>query len=325
LYLSDVNFQSNRGTDGGGLGVLNTKFQMNNFQFSLNSASNTGGGFYEDDGSQGNLTLGVFTYNTASSGGAWTSDDSNGKVTNGYFYGNQANGQGGAILMTGVGSGLIGTSLLIDHNTAGGEGGGVQCYDATCNLVNSTFQSNSGSMGGGINVEAYATGYFQNVVFMNNQAVDGGALALQYQTTVQLLNCYIQNNTAMTGGGGIYCGDSNLQMDDFTNLGNNMAPQASDFFCSTTPSATYCQVSGNSAFTNYCPAPGNATLSSTLVAIIASVVVIGVVLIAFTIFMIWLLADADRRKKIGKLWNKMDDESQMTDQVDLPEKKEDEI
>jgi hypothetical protein len=131
-------------------------------------------------------------------------------------------GGGGGIAIEPGGS-LVLKDSYISGNTApasGSLGGGVYSDDGYVTMVNSSFDSNSASSGGGFGIAGIdysPTATLDNCTFFNSAATGagrgGGAIAVNAYSqpvAVQLNSCTIANNSSAgtTGGVALYGGDS---------------------------------------------------------------------------------------------------------------------
>jgi hypothetical protein len=145
------------------------------------------------------------------------------------------------------------TNCILEENTAGIGGGGMDEIRGTAKLFNCTISGNSAQIGGGVTIGSAGIADLTGCTISGNAATSGsggGLRSTSYETNAAILtNCTISGNSASIHGGGLYK-DNNGTM----NL-------------------TACTVSGNSASnggglynTNYFSFSSQATLTDTIVA-----------------------------------------------------------
>jgi predicted outer membrane repeat protein len=243
---------------GGGGAIVNyyCTLTMTQNTFNSNYATNGGGGALKNGGASVTSIRNTFNYNSGKGGGAILSN-TNGylSATDNVFKGNRAvnGGAGGAISNSRANSKIencnfISNLSVKDHsgavmcyysytditncnfsyNSALLGGGAVHNEEYTMNILNSTFNDNTVSNGGGGAIEqswwlkgALNVNY---CTFTNNKAsMDGGAI-VNYQGALSIYNSAFKNNQATKSGGAIYNGHgtSKIQNDNFTsNTGGN--------------------------------------------------------------------------------------------------------
>lgn len=195
--------------DGGGIWNNDGASTVSDCTLSGNVAGSDGAGIWNDDGA---LTVSgcVLSGNVAGSWGAGMSNDAGAiKVLDCVFSGNTADGAGGG-LFNDEGAITVDDSVFYD-NYAGYEGGGLHNYgEATGYITSCVFaQNEADDWGGGIsNDEAggYGSGtvYVINCTFFENLADTGGAIFNDEETNCAMYNCILWDNTATSSGSEIY-------------------------------------------------------------------------------------------------------------------------
>ncbi len=166
-----------------------------------NSASNDGGGIYNENGTA-NVTSSTIAGNSAGDDGGGI-NNSNGTVTvtSSTISGNSASDDGGGIFSSSLfGSGTVTvTSSTISGNSASDDGGGIFSSSSTLTVTSSTISGNSASDDGG--------GIFSNTNLAG--------------LTATITNSTISGNTATTGrGGGIFNTDGLTVIQSSTTTAN---------------------------------------------------------------------------------------------------------
>ena len=148
---------------------------MTNVTFTANTATQAGGGIYND----GNATLSNVTFsgNSANFGGGMFNNVMNVNIgsptlTNVTFSGNSANYGGGMVNNTN--SHPVLTNITFSGNTATNDGGGMYNSSSHPTLTNVTFSGNSANHGGGMD-NLSSTPTIRNTIFWSNTASSDGA------------------------------------------------------------------------------------------------------------------------------------------------------
>jgi hypothetical protein len=110
---------------------------------------------------------------------------------------------------------------------------------------------NTGGNGGGISLRSYAQAKLYSSEVLNNHGNNGGGLYLLYTCTAELFNSKLSQNSASKTGDGLFCADSKVIFHNST-LENN---GKSEVQCSSYPYLTYCAISGDSKWTDFCEKP----------------------------------------------------------------------
>ncbi|MDR1984229.1 MAG: right-handed parallel beta-helix repeat-containing protein, partial [Prevotellaceae bacterium] len=236
---------------GGGIFITNSSPVLNNVLISDNSATNTGGGIYNNAGSSPVLNNVQIINNSAASGGGIHNLGSL-TLTNSKISGNTVTSQGGGILnntnvaltltnvqitgntasnATSQGGGIrfsgmanvTFTNVQITGNTAGGSGGGIYFWvgNGNASLTNVKIAGNTASSGGGIYVQALIpNATFTNIQITGNKANNqGGGIYLNTATT-KLTNATIAGNYADNTGSAIYINTGTLTLQNSIIYGN---------------------------------------------------------------------------------------------------------
>jgi hypothetical protein len=183
-----------------GGGLLNLgRVRISNSTFANNSASEDGGGLFNNDGGIVTISNSSFTNNTGGEFGGGLDNSSGGRVTisNSTFANNTVRfGDGGGLAT--FGTVTIGNSTFA-NNTASENGGGLFNNIGTVTISNSTFAHNSARNGGGlINFGAVT---ISNSTFAHNSTTDGDGGGLDNDGTMTISNSTVANNSAHSGGG----------------------------------------------------------------------------------------------------------------------------
>jgi hypothetical protein len=174
-------------------------------RFICNSASQAGGGLYNDSGSNPKLTDCAFSGNCVLGGG--------GAIVNGpytgitqvgcVFKGNRA-WAGGAIADLYVKDATL-IGCVFSDNFAEWAGGGMYnavSYSGKSMLVNCIFRQNSAEEGGGVYSD-HGSPTLLNCMFSGNSGAQGGGVYCD-SGSARITNCIFTSNTAKNKGGGMY-------------------------------------------------------------------------------------------------------------------------
>ncbi len=233
----------------------------------ITGGSASGGGGVLNDGGTLSLTGCTVSGNDASGNGGGISTSGTTTITGGSIDDNFAADGGGGIIVY-IGSLAI-SGTLIQNNTTGYMGGGIQSvFNSALSVINSTISGNTaGADGGG--VFAYYTGAttLANCTVSGNSASNfGGGVYTTGGGTATVTNCTVSGNSASSFGGGVYTGPgSTATLTSCTVSGNSAGLGGGGlltFYGTTT--LTNCTVSGNVAG-NYGGGLQNATGTMTLI------------------------------------------------------------
>jgi len=217
VYLNDMTVQHGHaegGSNGGGiynLGTLNIARCTIADNHSGTGTSDTGyGGGIFNSGTL-NISASTFSGNYAGHRGGGIANDGVLNVTGSTFTGNEARFGGGVVASASPSVTLV-TNSTFTGNHASSYGGGINVYQGTFTVANSTFSANTGGHGAGLSkLDTSATLSIINSTITNNTTTSesifrgGGG-------TVTLTNSIVAgNNVAANCSGGITDGGDNLE------------------------------------------------------------------------------------------------------------------
>ncbi|GBG45879.1 hypothetical protein CBR_g79342 [Chara braunii] len=90
-------------------------------------------------------------------------------------------------------------NCLVSSNVNPEDTGGISIWEGSLDIQSTTFESNTGSSGGAILLDSFATLKATNVIFRNNKGVEGGAIK-NVESDIQCDRCQFLNNEAGDGG-----------------------------------------------------------------------------------------------------------------------------
>jgi predicted outer membrane repeat protein len=214
-----------------------------------NGKASYGAGVYNN----GNLTVVdcVIQDNTATNrgGGIYNESYATLTATNSAFSGNAATYWGGGIFNSSH-STVTATNSTFSGNTAASYGGGIYDGGASLTTTNSTFSSNSAFGGGGIFSSQSAALTATNCTFSDNSAdFEGGAIDLFFHSAVTATNCTFSDNTAGTTGtgGGINNFEGTLTATNSSFSDNSAGSGGGIYNFNSRLTATNCTFSDNTA------------------------------------------------------------------------------
>jgi predicted outer membrane repeat protein len=221
--LSGVTFSDNSASnDGGGL-FNNDTLTLTNCTVSGNTATNNGGGVFNNSSATTTLTY---------------SDVQNNKATN---------DRGGGLYSKGGTLAL--SDATVSGNTAKGNGGGLYTLGGTTTLYGVTFSKNSAANGGGLNDHSSGTTTLSACTFSSNSAANGGSL-FNYDS-LTLINCTVSGNTASSRGGALFTNSAgSTYLTNCTVSGNTASSRGGALFNTHSLTLTNCTVTGNTAGSN---------------------------------------------------------------------------
>ncbi|MDM8559296.1 hypothetical protein [Candidatus Parabeggiatoa sp. HSG14] len=222
ITIQDGN--ANGAGENNGGGVLNSGSpKFINVIFSTNTASNNGGGIYNEVSGKPTLTNTTFSSNTAGqNGGGMYNEDRTGnsftmsRVT---FQGNEATAGNGGGLYAGNGSITQISNSLFSGNLAGGNGGGIYNKTITATLSQVTMSGNlANGKGGGIYNDGGTLTINNSILWQNkDDVIDESA---QIHPNTGSIGVYF----SIVEGGWSGTGNDNLNSDPFFNTA--IAPTA---------------------------------------------------------------------------------------------------
>lgn len=184
---------------GGAIMLISSNSNLYNL-YLYSNASHRGGGicYYLECNSQ--LSNCIIINNTANVGGGVCFWGSTSVIINNLIINNNTVEQAGGGIYGIMGLTLTIQNTEINNNVSGYRAGGI-CLDSTpLFLVNSTINSNSAFIAGGMYLH-YSTASLENVLFSNNNAIDnGGAIHCNSGNEAILNNVTFTCNTAYNGG-----------------------------------------------------------------------------------------------------------------------------
>ena len=203
--VTDCSFSSNVANhdEGGAMRVFSSHVTLLRSVFDGNSASTKGGAIYVTGIVTANWSN--FTNNRADNGGAMYvyAVDSQLSVSHGYFRNNNAtNGSGGAIFNDGQ-------------------------TDTNISLIDSTFEYNSATLCGVLNVDIYIYRSILNFIgstfsynMATGQSVGGGVFCVKY-ASISVANSTFSHNSAALHAGVMYVDDSALKVERSSFISNS--------------------------------------------------------------------------------------------------------
>jgi probable HAF family extracellular repeat protein/parallel beta-helix repeat protein len=164
-----------------------------------------GGGMYNNLGSP-TVTNCTFSGNTASQlgGGMYNDEDSSPMVTNCTFSGNSAHSEGGG-MYNGENSSPTLTNCTFSGNSASESGGGMSNQRSSPTVTNCTFRANRAEWGSGGMLNIASNPTVTNCTFAGNSTGrDGGGMLNYWESSPTITNCTFIGNSAGWEGGGMY-------------------------------------------------------------------------------------------------------------------------
>ena len=194
----------------GGIQIMSAGSKLNMYGGTVtgNKAGSAGGGIYLSTNTNGTITGGKVTDNTAKNGGGIYVLNCDADISGLTLTGNGAENTGGAMVIYGKDTLVNMTNIDLSGNHCGSNGGAIVVRNyATVNLEDSRVYGNTAEKAGGaFYFEVPTYGNFKNVELYENQAKDGagGSIYLSSNCIVQLENCILRNNTSGGSGGAAY-------------------------------------------------------------------------------------------------------------------------
>ena len=236
--IKNSQFNGNNATSNVGGGAI---YMLGNAQATLienctfnNNNSAIYGGALACQDTQVTIVDCEFSYNSAAEGGAISiTGAAIVQISDSSFHDNHCHsGSGGAILLEGVGSTLIGNDCLFESNEAGYSGGAINLLYGNAQLEQCDFFDNhlladTRRMGGAISVSNEATLIALNCLLHGNSGGFGGAIGVtDYPSddTLELTNCLFQDNQVaqahndgngefgIASGGALYLNGTNSEI-----------------------------------------------------------------------------------------------------------------
>ncbi|MFC1715542.1 choice-of-anchor Q domain-containing protein [Candidatus Poribacteria bacterium] len=256
---------------GGGINNSNSTVELTNCTVSGNTASGSGGIYYDNSDAPLILIDCTVSGNTAADYGGGIYCNEPLELTNCTVSGNAASIGGGIYSASGEKSDtLMLTDCTVSGNTASGDGGGIH-NSAPLMLTNCTVSGNSAVSGSGGGIYNSDTLTLTNCTVSDNTASgSGGGIRNNYRAT--LTNCTVSGNTASGDGGGIHNSDT-MTLTNCTVSGNTTSYSGGGIANSekdvpAVMTLINCTVSGNTAadYGGGISSYGTLTLKNTIVA-----------------------------------------------------------
>ncbi|MDQ7036764.1 MAG: S8 family serine peptidase [Anaerolineae bacterium] len=199
---------------GGGAILNNNILTVQNSTLNGNTSDTYGGAIYSDDASTLIIENTTFDTNTATNnaGGAIYLSEGFATVTSSTFT-NNTTATGGGAIDNDNGSTLIVTDSTFTGNQANGLfTGGAIASNGTLTIASSTFDTNTGAIGGAI-YSFLTGGTIHNTTFNNNSSNLGGAIFIQDNSaSLDITHSTFVANTADTGGTIYALSNANVQV-----------------------------------------------------------------------------------------------------------------
>lgn len=207
LEISDCIVSNNYGQYGGGMMIQGGIVTLTDGTVIGNNSSSNGGGIYAKKGTTVTLNGATISKNITTSGGAGiyiSGDGSNIDSTNLIITGNttisenSAGSDGGGILIENVKLSVDGDNNVIKNNSSNGAGGGLYSFNSNISMKKSEISNNAtfnNGNGGGF----YSTDSTVNLTdcnfTSNNSDENGGGLYITGSSTLNLENCNFSDNS----------------------------------------------------------------------------------------------------------------------------------
>ena len=217
LTIQGSTIESNTAQEGGGLYNYYGSVTVQDTKVIRNTTVGTdtyGAGIYSESGNLIVEAKSEISHNKATTtdsggegGGIWVYDETRLTIMDSWIHHNESDAAGAGVYAEGYGTYV--RNSTVEHNTAGGEGGGFYVYGDLI-LVGSTLQYNdsqdTSDGGGGIYAEGdYAALVISDtLVYSNTTEGHGGGLYFYEDGGVFVSNSIFRDNRAKEYGGGIY-------------------------------------------------------------------------------------------------------------------------
>eukprot|EP00301_Raphidiophrys_heterophryoidea_P006495 c12618_g1_i1.p1 GENE.c12618_g1_i1~~c12618_g1_i1.p1 ORF type:complete len:2339 (-),score=583.56 c12618_g1_i1:437-7453(-) len=203
MLISSNSFSHNTANMGAGIYCQGGVLQVTGGTMSSNNASINGGGLHSTCPTI--ISASTFTNNSAANGGGASVQNNYLKLSNSEFNANKVTNAGGALYLSQIG--VISIPSSVDstfQNNTGGLGGALYMEGHSAYLrVNMTltgrFANNVATAEGGAVTAVYAAITSADAVFNANSATLGGAIRL-FSTSSSFLNLQFASNQAVSGG-----------------------------------------------------------------------------------------------------------------------------
>lgn len=207
LEISDCTVSNNYGQYGGGMMIQGGNVTLTDGTVVENNSNSNGGGIYAKKGTTVTLNGATISKNITTSGGAGiyiSGDGSNIDSTNLIITGNttisenSAGSDGGGILIENAKLSVDGDNNVIKNNSSNGAGGGLYSFNSNITMKKSEISNNAtfnNGNGGGF----YSTDSTVNLTdcnfTSNNSDKNGGGLYITGSSTLNLENCNFSDNS----------------------------------------------------------------------------------------------------------------------------------
>ncbi len=233
VAVQNLRLTGGSGDNGGGIFNTAATTAISNTQAYSNSATNGGGGIWNEASGSITLHASSVTSNTASSGdvnkrnGGGIHSSGAGSIVSliggSHVAHNIATGDGGGIFNIGQSAVTIDASSVVS-NTSGADGGGVVNWQSSVLTVTngSRIEDNRANRGGGVwNGTSSTAAIDQSQILSNTATGNGGGLYNEDSSYVTVTNSsLVQANQAGTGGGLFNTSASTVSLDDSRVLSN---------------------------------------------------------------------------------------------------------
>jgi hypothetical protein len=218
LYLINVRFLNNKGTNGGALYINNSTILMRDCRFEGNQAEFGGAIYIEAPGSAPLFSLNTFVDNTAlqSGGAVYIREGSGTEISRNTFTGNQAGINGGGVMIENCSPNFL--ENLLEENEAD-HGGGLALDNSSPNIQRNRFLKNRADVGGGI-YSLNSTSIILRNSLSYNEAITLGAGYASDSSPDKFLNNILDHNRN-TGGTGAAASITNASVDFVQNTVSN--------------------------------------------------------------------------------------------------------
>jgi CSLREA domain-containing protein len=134
--------------------------------------------------------------------------------------------EGGSLTENGTGLDLSGGTAILSNTTVTSNSLGIAASFGDLELRSVRVVANSGSLGGGLNIEDFASVRIMDSEIANNSATTGGGILVQgafSMPTLSIVNSAIAGNTATGEGGGIRVGPNTMTTLSGSTISGNSA------------------------------------------------------------------------------------------------------
>ena len=254
--MTDCTVATNTAQAGGGIWCQGSSMVLDTCTVDGNTATGHGGGIFATVGSTPDLTDCTISGNSAGAGSVGgglyfyqaQSGTTKPEVTRCEFSENEAGSGGGTYCYQ---SAPTLTECTFRENEAA-SGAGAYCNQSSPTLTDCTFQENAaGGNGGGLNcIDASAPSLLRCIFSLNTAGERGGGISCWTNTSPTIDTCTISGNSAAAAwtGGGIACWSSSPTITDCSITGNS-GGLGGGVCCEegSSPTLTGCTITGNSA------------------------------------------------------------------------------